>query len=726
MSCFCPKIDHPAGIRDAWPGSRKAKAKSKSGPKPTQSTLQATPDEYIGRIDNAEGWHFVIDTLCDIYELPDLTTRSGLKKVHANFEAIYRRLDKAYEKHASNEKITGGIAGIYAKMSADVLLRNKLFDKGFLKRLIPLLKVEASRHLVLRALSSITHNGGDKVRMEIARESNYLAKYMQDFPDDIVGSELTVAILSHCLTSVVFFEHESAAPDVYRSLQLPLIIQAVTSAAKRPSASAYTVDHANKLICMATLNCTAACLSVPSSINFVVCGLRSKDWAFRCMCLGGLIRLHRREAQEDTRYRDPMKLMAAIQRGFPGHITEILFNYGLERCETTLTLKSSSNFQKAMMQCAQDHDLYKLGLTIADLIPRTEFSVAQGMFQSENPTTGEMETIDIGLPFVMWEDSLPHCAKAIRARGNPADADKADILDIKFYIIRQRLHDAFDLARKGIQRNPNCAYFYYALGLRTSKKGLKCKQITPFLKFQLMQRAVDHAGDMGINKLQDASELGDQAWQEGIAFLTSALEDSRVYIQQAPPDTRYMKNVLYWNILLRLTIQGPEMSTDLHELNTARRQLKLADEISALVGMPSPATYLRLTQATVLRLYAQAAEEWDAIIAMRDEESNNIDDDEPHHHHGPNCNHDQTTEDEIAAWVDGLQLDDTKPQRKPGPQRLHPKINSNHVELYRCSWCGNPSAILRKCSNCADARYCDPSCQKSHWSDHKKRCKVGS
>ncbi len=73
----------------------------------------------------------------------------------------------------------------------------------------------------------------------------------------------------------------------------------------------------------------------------------------------------RREAQEDTRYRDPMKLMAAVQRSFPDHITDILFNYGLERCETTLTLKSSGNFQNAMMQCAQDHDLYKLGLTIA-------------------------------------------------------------------------------------------------------------------------------------------------------------------------------------------------------------------------------------------------------------------------------------------------------------------------------------------------------------------------
>ncbi len=52
------------------PGSRKAKAKSKSGPKSTQATLQPTPNEYIGCIDNAEGWHFVIDTLCNIYELP--------------------------------------------------------------------------------------------------------------------------------------------------------------------------------------------------------------------------------------------------------------------------------------------------------------------------------------------------------------------------------------------------------------------------------------------------------------------------------------------------------------------------------------------------------------------------------------------------------------------------------------------------------------------------------
>ncbi len=57
-------------------------------------------------------------------------TRSGLKKVHANVETIYNRINVVYEKSTSNDKIKGAIIGIFAKMCVDSLLRNKLFDKG--------------------------------------------------------------------------------------------------------------------------------------------------------------------------------------------------------------------------------------------------------------------------------------------------------------------------------------------------------------------------------------------------------------------------------------------------------------------------------------------------------------------------------------------------------------------------------------------------------------------
>ena len=62
----------------------------------------------------------------------DFTTRHGPKKAHARFNEIYRKLDGAYSsaRRRGNEKVMGGVVGIMAKMCADALLRDKLFDRG--------------------------------------------------------------------------------------------------------------------------------------------------------------------------------------------------------------------------------------------------------------------------------------------------------------------------------------------------------------------------------------------------------------------------------------------------------------------------------------------------------------------------------------------------------------------------------------------------------------------
>ena len=62
----------------------------------------------------------------------DLGTRNGLKKVHTNFSDIFKKLDSAYvgAQRRSNEKLMGGIVGIWAKMCADAILRDKLFQEG--------------------------------------------------------------------------------------------------------------------------------------------------------------------------------------------------------------------------------------------------------------------------------------------------------------------------------------------------------------------------------------------------------------------------------------------------------------------------------------------------------------------------------------------------------------------------------------------------------------------
>ena len=66
----------------------------------------------------------------------DIGTRSGLKKVHARFAEIHKTLDNAYTKSAGNDKIMGGIVGIWAKMSADALLRDKLLQQGDMQDII--------------------------------------------------------------------------------------------------------------------------------------------------------------------------------------------------------------------------------------------------------------------------------------------------------------------------------------------------------------------------------------------------------------------------------------------------------------------------------------------------------------------------------------------------------------------------------------------------------------
>lgn len=59
-----------------------------------------------------------------------MNTRGGLKKIHANFPEIQRQLDSSYLKYESNEKVIGGIVGIWGRMAVDSILRDKLVDAG--------------------------------------------------------------------------------------------------------------------------------------------------------------------------------------------------------------------------------------------------------------------------------------------------------------------------------------------------------------------------------------------------------------------------------------------------------------------------------------------------------------------------------------------------------------------------------------------------------------------
>lgn len=325
--------------------------------------------------------------------------------------------------------------------------------------------------------------------------------------------------------------------------------------------------------------------------------------------------------------------------------------------------------------------------------------------------------------FKMWADALPHCAAALRRTGAPDDLDAADIVECKSLVMRQCVPDAVQLAQRAIERSPQVAYFYYviglgadrAIGLRASKKGLKARKITPFVRHYLLWRAVDQAGQLGLEKLQSSSP-GDTTYQEGVAFFMSALEDAKTFVGETPPDNRHMRTVLNWYILLTIAISGPELGVQLGELDHAFRKLDMTREFIRFFGLPDSKTQLRLTRDIIMGRYEKADTEWRNFIA-------HLDSDGYLSHAEAQQRSALKAEDNLAAWLEGLNIEGDEHDSLGNTHCTHPTLNTSNAAMSRCSYCHNPSAVLRKCGGCSKTRYCDAACQRLHWSEHKVACK---
>lgn len=57
--------------------------------------------------------------------------------------------------------------------------------------------------------------------------------------------------------------------------------------------------------------------------------------------------------------------------------------------------------------------------------------------------------------------------------------------------------------------------------------------------------------------------------------------------------------------------------------------------------------------------------------------------------------------DDLANWLEKL---DIEPGETKQTHCVNPKVNPNQVVLYRCTHCGTPSAVLRKCK-CGKVRW---------------------
>lgn len=436
---------------------------------------------------------------------------------------------------------------------------------GIVSKITPTLAFQSIRLTALQALCTITHHAGEDARTEIARSNPVLVQLVMDSADDMTLLELAIATIAHSTSSVL---NRATEPDPGLVIDVGVrsVLEATIIAIRHPTPSRYLISHALMLVTCATRYCPSDAQSVDGALPFLVAFLRSSDICLRCEALNGLIRYTVEDSEADV---DSYGLSQALE--LPSQLSGVLRTYGVERCDTTLRNKCATVLTRAIDRCLKDHDFVSLGRVLAHLIQTTEFSIAEGTCSV---------TEDVAPPFTCWSEAMPLCVSALRASGASVDEDAADIVECKYLLMQTRTDDAIPIGLRAIARNPGLGYAYYvvslsgdnAQGLRAAKKGLQCANLKPFVRGSLLWRSVINAAELGLSITEDAKFSSDDR-AEGFALLLSAQNDAKAFVENVPPDSRHLPEILNWYALLQFVIKGPDLSPSLTELRVSPHTL---------------------------------------------------------------------------------------------------------------------------------------------------------
>ncbi|KAG8687677.1 hypothetical protein FRC08_011853 [Ceratobasidium sp. 394] len=367
------------------------------------------------------------------------------------------------------------------------------------------------------------------------------------------------------------------------------------------------------------------------------------------------------------------------------------------------------------LMLGKDEDYVELGRSLCERILAREYSLG------------------MGLMFGSSDGYLRRAAEALAKSKNPADLHLSFILLVKMAIGAGDREGVVGLSAEALKKYPEVAFFYYAqatwteeprTALRLAKKGLACPNLTDYIKRGLLHRSAEAGFEMTLAGPLEMAAPGSPAWREGVAILHCAQEDSRAYIEMTSMDQRNLKTMIYTYLCVTFMLEGDKVFKNLDMIRPYLEKLSMAEQIYAVVCRPLPLTERKLAIDLIIPQFAKPLNQWRTAITKLEHLERRG------HHHYQNLPADDP-DHVLANWLARTALDDEDaPEtefaelRSEFPNIPVPGTGAEDVLVYRCSLCGNPSASLKKCGRCKQARYCDDVCQRQHWKKgHKTVCK---
>ena len=456
---------------------------------------------------------------------------------------------------------------------------------GLFGQLVKLLGDENTGNLVVIFLDwfkpeELMYASGIPLEFEIARYNSQIASVLRKHRRNgkIAGYALRVLALT---TPVALLSDDlwAARPNLGNDVAVTEVVSAVLDTLKQP---AHLADDVLQLALVPLLRscvstCREQCKDLPGVIPFFASLTRSTNLAARSIGAAMLLRIARLESESEATVTATDSLMVSVclpradsldeaLAQLPADLLEIMRAHGLEACETLVKVRCGTAVMQGMRAFERDRDLRALGVRLAALAQESELVCDPEAFIRRED-----------VPFTGWIDAMQHCARAFRRDGRaPAgDLDLADVLELKYLLTVRSGKEALALAERAVARNPDIAFAHYAItlqtntllhGLQAAKKGLKCKHLTPYLRRRMLWCAVEHAGEEGIRLLCTRElEPKQDRMAQALAYLESAAEDAKTFIETSAPDARQMSYVIDWYIVVLIVLRGPELAANVEE-----------------------------------------------------------------------------------------------------------------------------------------------------------------
>lgn len=435
-----------------------------------------------------------------------------------------------------------------------------------------------TRFTALQMLLVFTHDGcrtHELVLKAIAGHSQILSRVIRSNSSNRKDVDLALVVMAHSMRFLASGSSEQLQEDAV----LRHAVQTAFDLLRKPHPSKSTMTHCLMLLMTAVQYVPERFKQDVVLNSLLVALLHAKDIVTRVTAMEGMLVLCQVDSGLDSYEVDLQRLEHSLKHPNPppvplDFVTPEEYPRWLQQSDSALLHHLSMEYVKAMSQAVRDRDLVSLGRSVADMVQRCPL-IVDGSWEKLEQCEGQHGHPP--LPISLWSDALPESAKALRLNGTTSDRDAADVLDLKFFMLRNRDGEATALAREIIERNPENAFACYVVslggdmddGLHAATRGLRCPKLTPFLRKQLLWRVVELEAWQGFEQLLTA-EIGNQrAHEQGIELLRTAYEHTETFLTEASPDAHLRVTMLGWRILLTFVLRGSELSDDLSEIQVA-------------------------------------------------------------------------------------------------------------------------------------------------------------